>query len=259
MRLREPSEPDLEHWIEHPPEPQVLVLVWRPPFGEKDRVHWAVGELARTEQGAQFRYYGGAEFARANGGRTEDMAHAAGFRGYPSFDLSPEARFEQHALDAFLRRLPPRSRADFPAFMEHFRVPDARALSDIALLGVTAAKLPSDGFALIDPLDPAADRCETVLEVAGHRHYPASQAHISVGDLATLVPEPDNPHDPQAVRIDVGGQAIGHVSRLQAATVGSWLSNRQVQAWLLRKNGTADAPRAYIFVSVSPRSQLAAA
>lgn len=64
--------------------------------------------------------------------------------------------------------------------------------------------------------EPLADTA-TLLQahVAGYDHHEGeSVIHcMAVGDCLTLVPEPDNPHDPQALRLDWRGTTIGYVPR----------------------------------------------
>jgi hypothetical protein len=150
----------MEPWIEHVDEPARLILAWQAPDPEKDRLRWAVGELSRATGVATFKYFDGDEFTRLNSGRRQDELRAAGFRGYPAFDVlhTPSGEFSDGVLEAFLRRVPPRSRSDFPRYLEHFRLRSSDGIGPFALLAVTEAKLPSDGFSLIDPLDPTADR-----------------------------------------------------------------------------------------------------
>ena len=245
---------EMEAWIEYVDEPARLILAWQAPDPEKDRLRWAVGELSRTTGVATFRYYYGDELTRLNSGRRQDELPASGFRGYPAFDVrnTPSGVFSDGVLESFLRRVPPRSRTDFPRYLEHFRVRSSNGLAPFALLAVTETKLPSDGFSLIDPLDPAADRRDFVFEVAGHRHYPDSRAGLTEGQAVRLARDPTNAHDPHAVRVEADGRLIGFVNRLQAPTVGRWLDARAVSASLLRLNGTPDQPRAFVFLRVRP-------
>jgi hypothetical protein len=245
------SEADVERWIEHFCEPRRLILSWRAPEDAKpDRHRWAIGELTRDGGQSMFRYFDDREFSDANVGRTISALIAAGFLGYPAFTYAPGQVFTDEVLEAFQRRLPPRSRADFPRYLEHFRIRGDSSVSTFALLGLTEAKLPSDGFALVDPLDPEASDCEVVLEVAGHRHYRDAVGALKVGQAVELVADPGNSHDANAVRLEVGGQMIGHVSRFQAPTIGVWLKSRRLEAWLLRLNGSTASPRAFVFLQM---------
>jgi hypothetical protein len=129
----------------------------------------------------------------------------------------------------------------------------------MSLLAMTEAKLPSDGFSLIDRLDPVAVACDVVFEVAGFRHYATKQLGLLRGTKLALVPEPTNQFDPMAIRIDANGTAIGYVNRLQAPAISSWLASRAVACWLLRVNGTEERPKAYAFVRMRLSQQALAA
>lgn len=255
------SEPDLDHWIEHPSEPTALVLAWQAPDSVPERMRWAVGLLEKTPDGARFRYFDDAKFASLNAHRTRNELKSYGYSGYPAFDIAkqPPGGFTEGVLDAFARRLPPPSRPDFGLFLEHFRFRGSAPLSTMELLALTEAKLPSDGFSLVDRLDPEADCVEVVFEIAGHRHNASTRDRLVVGASLTLIADPTNLHDANAVRFEADGALIGHVNRLQAEVVGHWLRHREVSAWLIRLNGKPNAPRAFAFVQVRAKANAIAA
>lgn len=69
------------------------------------------------------------------------------------------------------------------------------------------------------------DPGDVLFEVVGQKHYLAALTTLLNGlpDLgldddrrARLVPETDNPHDANAVRVEVGGQTIGYLARSDA-------------------------------------------
>ncbi len=246
----------MDHWIEAIGETSRLILAWQAPYEVQDRVRWAIGELSMTSDGVQFRYFQGDELSRLNDGRTQDDLRSAGYLGYPAFDPRPGAPpvFHEGVLEAFMRRLPPPKRADYPKYLEHFRLRSVDRASPFSLLAITEARLPSDGFSLIDPLDPVEPNRDVVIEVAGHRRNVTNRDHLFVGQPLQLAADPENPHDPSAVRIEAGGQLIGHVNRLQAPTIGRWLRERDLSAWLQRLNGTAEAPRAFAFLQMRSRA-----
>lgn len=251
----------MDHWIDHPSDPSELILAWRAPDAVDDRTRWAVGLLRKTDDGACFRYFDDEEFAELNGARPRSILRSYGYAGYPAFDIAkqPPGGFTENVLAAFARRLPPPSRPDFKLILEHYSVRIDATLSTMSLLALTEAKLPSDGFSLIDQLDPAASCLEVVLEVAGHRHNAACRDRLVVGQPLDLVANPTNEHDVHAIRVEAAGEPIGHINRLQAEAVGQWLQYREVSAWLVRLNGKPDHPRAFAFVSVRPRSRSIAA
>jgi hypothetical protein len=243
----------MENWIQEVPQPRHLYLAWQAPDHLNERFRWAVGLIEQTSAGADFRYFPpGAEFEAHNQGKTFDRLWSLGFRGYPALGNKPGAS-STAVLPALLRRLPPRGRADFDAYKRQFRLLPEVSVSQFALLGLTEAKLPSDGFSVVDPLDPEADRVDLMLEIAGYRYYAdAARDRACVGTAVDLVPEPTNEHDANAVMIKVEGQRIGYINRLQASTFHRWLAEREVHAVLERLNGQPERPRAFVFVRVRP-------
>jgi len=248
-------------WIENPPDPRELILAWQPPSTVPARMRWAVGKL-RTDQGAfVFDYLDEAGFKDLNLGHELAELEATGFSGYPAFDLRkrPPGGYRENALQAFLRRLPPATRTDFGDYLAYFRIPRSTLMSPLALLAATEARLPSDGFSLVDPLDPTADRVELVFEIAGYRHREPVVSDLAVGETLRLEPDPANLHDPRAVQVKRGDEHVGFVNRLQAPTVNMWLATRSLECWVARLNGRAGAPRAFGFLKVRPGREARAA
>ena len=61
--------------------------------------------------------------------------------------------------------------------------------------------------------------------LAGFRHYEALEVwrEVRAGDRLELVREPDNPYDPNAVRIDWQGRKLGYLPRPDNAAVARQL------------------------------------
>lgn len=248
----------MEHWIHKAAEPARLILAWQAPdqFGPKNRTRWAVGLVERDEIGTSFRYLTPEEFGTLNPGRTAAQLSSFGYRGYPAFRQSEGSKpFRSGVLAAFMRRLPPRSRPDFHSYLRSFRMASAADVSDFALLGITEAKLPSDGFSLVDPLDPTLVQCDLMLEVAGYRHYAQSLRETpTAGGEVVIGEDPDKTYEPHAVAVYANGEKIGNINRLQAPTFIAWLATRQIGAVVERINGSLQKPRAHVFVQVRPLS-----
>jgi HIRAN domain len=249
----------MENWIENAPEPRKLFLAWQAPDRFGDRFRWAVGTVTPHGRDHTFRYLmSGAEFERLNQNRRFEELESLGYRGYPA---SERVVHDDNILSIFMRRLPPRNRSDFRQYMKQFRLSSNVHLSDFDLLAHTEAKLPSDGFSMVDPLDPEIDSCDLMLEVAGFRYYldKSRSASLTVGQSIALTSEPNNPHDPNAVQFLADGHRIGYVNRLQASTFLHWLGARKVSGILERLNGREEKPRAFVFVRVRPLQAKAAA
>jgi hypothetical protein len=183
-------------------------------------------------------------------------AKGLGFVGYPAFDVN-QCEHRGGVLAAFIRRLPPRVRPDFAAYKAQFRLQPDLQLSDFASLAYTGAKLPSDGFTIVDTLEGMSPPCEIVLEVAGYRHYAAKLSKTpTVGEKIELVAEPENKVDKQAIAMKIGSQTIGYVNRLQTVAFHRWMRDEHVDVVFERLNGPVDRPRAYVFVSVRDRDNV---
>lgn len=249
----------MQHRIEHLLEPQRLYLAWQAPDHLGDRVRWAVGVVERNDAVCSLRYFqSDREFEAVNQGRSVEDLRPLGFAGYPGFAWKDRV-YTDGVLEAFLRRIPPRDRSDFSAYLEQFRLPDDRQISDFALLAYTGAKLPSDGFSLVDPLDADAETCDLLIEIAGFRYY---GGELQPGDPVRFEREPENNKDPQAVAVlqaNNDGYRVGYVNRLKAPTFARWLENRQVSGVIERLNGNPERPRAFVFVTVRPLNRAAAA
>jgi HIRAN domain len=251
----------MENWIERTVEPRQLILAWQAPdYISSDRFRWAVGILEPHGNDYRFRYLrAGPEFESLNPRRPYDDLLQAGYQGYPAFNLRRE--IHERGLSPFVRRLPSRKRSDFKDYERQFRLGHNLVLSDFGLLGRTEAKLPGDGFSLVDPLNPELDWCDLMLEIAGFRHHvrPEQLKDLNVGQGVEIAPEPDNAKDPNAVRFLLSGRTIGYVNRLQAKTFLRWLAERKVSGVLERINGGEERPRAFVFVRVRPSEAQAAA
>ncbi|MGI4794903.1 MAG: HIRAN domain-containing protein [Janthinobacterium lividum] len=227
-----------------------MILAWQAPDNLKDRFRWAVGQI--TPNGSQWvlTYLDGKEFEQANEGRSNERLRALGFTGYPGF-TSDTSTHREGVMEAFMRRLPPKSRADFQSYKAHFRLANDLELSDLGLLGRTEAKLPSDGFSVVDPLDaPEAQTDELMMEVAGYRYYAQNLGRpLEVAQSLQAVPEPANLHDQQAIMFMLDDTKIGYVNRLQTGIFHRWLQQGNIQIAVERINGTETSPRAFVFVS----------
>ncbi len=225
------------------PEPKRLILAWQSSRDGSSRRRWEVGELTReyvsNDAPVTFRYYGEDRLAGAL---------AEGFDGYPAFRLK-HGPFSS-ALETFMRRLPPRKRADFPRYLQNFRVDPEAEFTDFALLGISEAKLPSDGFSIVDPLDNLNQPMQFLTEAVGYRHL-ANRPIPLPDDPVTLAFEPTNLQDPDAITFSVCGQLAGWVNRLQTCAFRHWLHEGRIRVSVDRVNGTPDHPRLYLMVHVA--------
>ncbi|GMQ79424.1 MAG: hypothetical protein BMS9Abin02_2012 [Anaerolineae bacterium] len=230
--------------IQHIIEPQRLLLAWQAPEG-KQRTRFIVGELIRKvgdDRSVMLRYLQESiDFQKAKN---------LGFDGHPAFKKT-DRDYSHGVVDAFMRRLPPRTRRDFRQYLEQFCISRDANISDFALLGYTGAKLPSDGFSIIHPFDNVDGPCEFLTEVAGFRYMKdISLDDVVIGETVTFEPEPTNKYDPRAISILLNERKIGYVNRGQLDAFHYWLKHNQLQAHVERKNGTESRPLVYVFIEI---------
>ncbi|MCI1711848.1 MAG: HIRAN domain-containing protein [Chiayiivirga sp.] len=212
------------NFIEHIHEPRRLLLVWQ--AAEPPRSRRAVAEFLRSD------VVGGRTTFRYLTDTTDlEEAKREGFVGFPAFRKLDQT-YDLGVVETFMRRLPPSSRGDYGKYLEQFRLRPDVPLSEMALLGYTGAKLPSDGFSILDPLDDITDACDVLIEVAGFRHtstIPASA--IELGSRVTLREENDNPHDANALAVYLGSERIGHIPRPQAPALREFAREPTSKSW----------------------------
>lgn len=79
--------------------------------------------------------------------------------------------------------------------------------------------------------------------LAGFQFHEGKQLwkELKVGDALTLVREPDNPHDPRAVRVDWNGHVLGYVPRAENEAVARQLDRgNRLEARIVRLNKSRD-------------------
>ncbi|MBF0460044.1 MAG: hypothetical protein HQL87_01485 [Magnetococcales bacterium] len=190
---------------------------------------------------------------------TEDFAAAlsAGFLGYPAFPLDQDY-YTSGIVETFMRRMPPKRRRDYDDFLRFWRLDPALSISPLALLGYVGAQLPGDGFSLVHPFDTAKPPFEFLEQVAGFRYMPDAQeicALLHEGQEVYLRPDPDNTHDPLAIRIELAdNRPIGFVNKLQAPGLHRWLDIPGVRGFIDRINGSESRPLIYVFLEVGGTS-----
>ena len=238
-------------------EPHRLLLAWQEsenstaPYNAGGR-RYIVGELTRetvASNDIRLRYF--------KGDAAFEMACSRGFEGYPAFNVKEEIHTHD-VMAAFARRIPSKARGDFADYLEYWRIAlDAgKEMTPFALLGYTGGVLPGDGFSLIHTFEDAPPPCELVIEVAGVRYYPHAMQMIETGTLlgkqVTLVQEPSNEHDANAVCMMVDGEQIGHVKRGQTDFFNRWLRRANFHVHIERVNGRQEKPSVLVFVSANP-------
>ena len=229
-------------YIEHIVEPNRLLLSWQ---AKSERLRMFVAELIRNGDDGNLVYLK----------ESEDFSKAQilGFEKYPGFDTEKEVH--ENVLGSFMKRLPPRSRRDFGRFLDALRIKSEAKdkISDFALLGYSGAKLPDDDFTVIHPFENATPPFELLLPVQGYQHYQEQLPLTSLSDdmQACFEAEPDNQHDPEAIKIIINDVIAGYVCRGLTCSFHKWMqSDLTISAYVERINGAEQNPEIYLYVSV---------
>ncbi len=232
--------------LRHIVEPSRLLMTWQPlDETAPSRTRRIIGEI-RCEKDGQF------VFRYLQHTPDFDEACKAGFKGFPAFHLKDrnDSEIHQGVIESLMRRLPPRKREDFPDFLIQHRLPSPFNHSDMALLGYTGARLPSDGFALVPDFSASEVPCDYLMEVAGVRHILGTDlSSIHEGDAVEFVIDRENPVDRDALLVVCHGQKIGYVNRAFRETLHRWLKQYRVSATIEKLNGKPERPLVYVRIS----------
>lgn len=179
-------------------------------------------------------------------------ATSAGFRGFPAFDTRQIAH-HSNVMQVLSRRLPPRSRSDFYYFLEKNGLSQNPMISEFALLGYTGARLPGDGFSFEIDFSIEQMPFEFFFEISGFRYNAGMQMDMAqlTGKPVLFLPEPHNPHDPNAVGVYVDQSRIGYVPRTLAPLLNGWLQYAVVHAAIGKIEGPAVRPDVSVFISLA--------
>lgn len=225
-------------------EPARLLVTWQRPDNQPPRTRRVVAEIVRKNDKVVFRYLSD----------TPDFqeAMALGFMGFPAFNPTTNEH-ETGVLEALSRRLPPRKRDDFDEYLMQYRLPANFDGSDLALLGYTGGKLPSDTFGFVPDFSQTELPIDLLLEVAGHHHQEAmGRFQPQVGMPITFQLDPANEYDANAVQVLHDNQCLGYVNR----ALHPWFANllregRSLSAFIERVNGKPERPLIYVMCHIA--------
>lgn len=224
-------------------EPDRLLLTWQQPDNLPPRTRRVVAEIVRDNDKIVFRYLPDTADYQA--------ALANGFLGYPAFDPAIIVH-ETGVLEALSRRLPPRKRDDFAEYLVQYRLPENFNGSDLALLGYTGGRLPSDTFGFVPDFSQTVLPIDLLLEVAGHRHQESMGCfQPKEGMPITFQLDPENAFDADAVQVLHDNQCLGYVNRALHPWFANLLRNgRPIAAFIERVNGKPDRPLIYVMCRI---------
>lgn len=230
-------------FLEHLIEPNKLLVTWQS-ADKEHRTRYVIGELLRTQNNQISLTYSIDSIDFKN-------AQAHGFEPYAAFPNIHETH-HQGVLEAFMRRLPPKSRADYGQYLEGFRIKADSTLSDFALLGYTGAKLPSDGFAIINPFDNINTQFDCLIEVAGYRYNQMDDVPMK-HNVTFKIGHYNKTNEPM-IEIYLNNNRIGYITRALITSFQQWINDQRIEsAWIEKKNGTLSQPIIYFYLKTSKK------
>lgn len=241
--------------LNHLIEPNHLLLSWQA-LESSSRSRFIVGCLNReSEDTITFKY-----FIRSSD-YTKAIEH--GFRGYPAFYSRSGAQhvksvFSKNVLPTFMKRLPPKSRADYGCYLNRKGLCENNQLSDFGLLGYLGGKLPGDGFELIHTFDGVTTSFEFMIEVAGFRYESDLPiAEIRIGSGASFICDPQTKWDPRAIKVVIDGHSVGFVDHARVELFHRLFDDgANVGARVFSTNGSSKRPLVYLHIEVTWPSDL---
>ncbi len=233
-----------ENKIVHLQEPRHLCLVWSVPNAQR----YIVGQLARGEnESVSLKYFP----------KMQSYKEARKKKFVP-IDAFPDEKvtYSVGVMDYFMSRVTRRTRNDFGIYLKSLGLDpaDQSNISDFALLGYGEGRLPSDGYQVINDYAEASPPLEFSTEIAGLSYGDYSQRldEVVLGQDVSLVREPDNPADDNAVQLMLSDRKLGYVNRVQAPSVTKWIREGfDVRGTIFRRNGLPTAPRIFLFLEIS--------
>ena len=179
-----------------------LYLIWKDPITRKN---FTVGKISREEK-YTFEY-------------CEDFAKAEAY-GWSKLEAFPDEKiYENDVLfPVFASRLPDKKRRDIDKILEKYELPE---FDEFELLRKSEGRLPIDTYSFIDPIFPEMETVQRDFYIMGVRYHTPCQGkncdflpNVNVGEELYFEKEPDNQHDPNAIRIVTKNKVfLGYVPR----------------------------------------------
>lgn len=184
---------------------QELLLVWKQPIS---RQRYLIGHLWHDQRGYHFRY----ELKQP---RSLHTALSEGFRLFEPFPTPTGTWSSTGLFPLFRRRLPPAWRNEEIA---RLGIAPGQAMD---FFRMTGGRLPTDTLEFLEPIQENEDGTEYTVRfpVAGWRYHQGDTVidELTVGTQVNLELEPDNEHDPSAIRVlSPSGVLIGYVPAIFA-------------------------------------------
>lgn len=205
-----------------------LYLIWKEPV---TRRNYVVGQLSKNGQ-YEFCY-----------GYEVKSAIEKGFEPLISFEDIDKIYKSDTLFPTFSSRLPDRKRRGIERILSKYGL---NTFDEYKLLKRSGARLPIDTLEFIDPIfDEHDGEIKRVFHIAGVRHWSGCDGencekaiHLNIGDKLTLMPEPENQYDKNAIKIlDKEENHVGYLPRYYSESVLEYLKeDREYSCTVLEVN-----------------------
>ena len=191
---------------------QYLYLVWKDPLSRRN---YTVGKLSKGT-GYTFEYYG--EYLQA-----KDVGWDY-IKSFPN-----DVKYHSEVLfPAFSSRLPDKKRKDIVSVLTKYGLSEYNGFD---LLRKSGGRLPIDNYEFVEPIVFCDNVAIKEFYVVGIRHVSRCLGkacqylpQLSNGMQLSLVPEPNNKHDTNAILVKtIAGDSVGYVPRYYSKDVASFL------------------------------------
>jgi hypothetical protein len=235
------------------PDTGKLVVVWQKPSDENAKdagERFVVGEILYNNEFEQINYYDNEDIKKAR---------ELGFRELYVFSGKEGMELKNNEIStALARRTISKDRGDFEEYLEFYSISHEikDQLNTITLLSSTGrGKNHGDGYSFFPDIEKATLPFQTTFEIAGHRHSEGMKAFPDKlglqGEKVILKTEESNQYDRNAIKIFLGGLAMGYVPKGLNHGLHKFLKESKVDAFIARVNGTVDRPNLMVLVKVS--------
>ena len=224
--------PSLRH--ERPDQRREFRVIWQ---DQETRSLVHVGWLEFT--GTEFRF-----------SYLDEVRSHPRFRPFPAFPVLEETYTSEDLFPYFAVRLTSAADPEYGAVLDALGLSREDA-TPVELLARSPSESPHDTIQVVpEPTEMPDGTLVREFLVSGARHVDEQDRStvgrliesLPVGALLELSPEPDNPHNPEALCLAANGKRVGWVPDYLLSEVQGYIdSNRTVSVTVVRANGP-DAP-----------------
>lgn len=222
-----------------------LLVIWQ---NKTNLLYYHVGTLSFDGNYYTFTYT-----HHENSHRTVQEALQNGYHLHPSFPILEKEYKSENLFPTFDRRIPSLEREDFKEIITDLGLPAHPDRMDI--LKATRGILSGDTYSFEQPLRMKNNVLQTHFYINGmrHRNLPGSWSSlIHVNEKLLLLPEPTNPKDSRAVRIETNsGLHLGYVPGFYAEAINSLIANKANITLTIREIRPDSSPQWWVSIEFS--------